>query len=1023
MQAKTGYALDQSSIVFEKNIHLYETDGFVDQEIAHNAFFSVQHMSVAKMEAPYDTDCYDYPRIHLKNRKECLYACVNRLTIRSLNKIPFSAVVSRADRVYDLITISLNDLQINRTMAFIADELQEKCEKVCSQDDCRSAGDILDHIGYYNEGSYGNFIGTKLMYVLSKKPDITVAYSAAIELVQVIVMVLNSISFWLAICVFDALQHPFRLFDCFFHNGREIFTWLRKLRNSLVIVLVVAACSMQIHQSASSYMKYRTKTDVSITYNNERAVPTVSVCSLMETFAMMCMASYNDKAICRRLLPLDKNVSDIFSIWRSYDARNLDYNLETSHNIVTSTRTDFVIWRGFCRTVVPQKDHVLIKDPTLSSLLNIFPKIDLHMGQSTFRIVGIIIHDSKVLPHTLEMSSVFHTIENNTNQKILIEVSKFHRLLPPYDTNCRNYSVTGFDSRQHCISECVHAKYYRDTGKFPYNIAIHLSEANRGVMVKRNINPDLSKRYLFNECLQEKCKQVDCAETTFAKDIIIERSSEKDRYKIFIESSLEPTTSITSEPSYVWITFVTDIAGIIGFWTGIGPLSLLFSSVVMSVLQRFKAFNLNKYFHTVVYAFLTTLFVVQVQQFIVDYFKYQTSAQLLVGGSSDHNESMILSICRHEVNMSNSMYNIISYYRTNNFIYDSDKNDSCGGQMNLQKFVMFGMSCQSPVITRVQSNESCNLISRLTDSCLTKLTFGEHHTQVMHNTRLFITARHTDTFLYDEGNNMIPLLFNKSTSVIISYYSISHHGRLEYPYDTDCRRKQTQSSSHCVNTCYTTRYFDEYGSYPFDAPIDLSATNVKSIAGISQSSVSEHMKEECSRICKTDCDQTFYFIARKPEFMASNQSVMYFQEQKYKSKVVQYSAKITLLQLMYVLLNGASFWLCFSPQMVAGWIEWLFENARIFKRKHVVTPVLQVEVVDEHAQTNIDVDGPAAIHEIQTIEGISKESKWQLVKRHMTDIIISETFDQVVPREEERSEDPIGDTGISESRDAETMMH
>ena len=110
----------------------------------------------------------------------------------------------------------------------------------------------------------------------------------------------------------------------------------------------------------------------------------------------------------------------------------------------------------------------------------------------------------------------FITISSGTNV--------FSRLPPPYDTMCRNYRQSSFQSRDHCLNDCFHNHVLMTRGHVSFDQWLILeNQTEIGTKRRFSFGNDMKNVYeIESMCRTITCRHVGCQETYISTRFIRE---------------------------------------------------------------------------------------------------------------------------------------------------------------------------------------------------------------------------------------------------------------------------------------------------------------------------------------------------------------------------------------------------------------------------------------------------------------------------------------------------------------------
>lgn len=279
-----------------------------------------------------------------------------------------------------------------------------------------------------------------------------------------------------------------------------------------------------------------------------------------------------------------------------------------------------------------------------------------------------------------------------------LKIERIQLLETPYDTMCRKYESTGFESRDHRLNSCYHRHIVNKNNTYLLTIPVHADDGNEDRLTSYLSLPDGWERAyrMLSYCNDDLCGRVDCSSTHFLVTKMKEPSHDG-RRKTFIELPNEPELRIQSCPSYEWVNFVTDVAGIVSFWTGICPLTITSSHHITRILIRVKFKQIsNSVYSCAVTVVMVVAYICQIKGLIMEYFQYATSSQLQFGSQESHSLPVIAFCFTPSIqnrSIVHEMGEVYSRIQSNDVMYDS--RDLFHDDTALQTFSLFGHICHT----------------------------------------------------------------------------------------------------------------------------------------------------------------------------------------------------------------------------------------------------------------------------------------------------------------------------------------
>lgn len=165
---------------------------------------------------------------------------------------------------------------------------------------------------------------------------------------------------------------------------------------------------------------------------------------------------------------------------------------------------------------------------------------------------------------------------SSTNSYTSNHMTVEKKALPsPYETQCRNYSKTGFHGRDHCIDKCVASLVWNTFKKVSLMSLVTQPtdslQFNR-ISLKDKKNYDSFSKILTNceriECRNSNCDDLETVTSTEAESISPNRTFEW-QHRVSAKISFR----ITSRPSLPFVEFIIYVLGSISTWTGLSVIA------------------------------------------------------------------------------------------------------------------------------------------------------------------------------------------------------------------------------------------------------------------------------------------------------------------------------------------------------------------------------------------------------------------------------------------------------------------
>ena len=681
------YLTPYDSHFFHPSDHLLMTSRIRDIECEiPDAHFSYERKITIGLPAPYDTNCFNYSTRGHQTQQECQRQCMKAKGIATMNMIHPEALLSDQDFKYQsALTFAPDECDMNATMKQMLDDIWIECHDWCADPDClqeRFHFSTVQIIGR-RKGSY------EYEYALSSpdRPTVWIEAQISMQFPALLVMIVNSVSLWTAFCPMNVAVKAVR-----WCNHRRLSKRARKLIKSviktnlatkmkivssivrsLVVCLCLSMCIWQLYESANYYFQYPTVTKVLIAIDVEQKHPSITICD------------YNT------------------AVLSLYDNRNASVFVDEAAQLRAITwdpliakREVFIHSIAFCTTAkLNDKERRADSNPHNRKIFE--------LTVSGRRWVNCILHDGNVYGKYENFFSAVFLSKNN----IAITFSTFRSesLPAPYDTHCRDYHSTEFQSQHHCIESCAIEQSLKLYGTFPLFTSASFRELD--VVYDRQIN--LTRVNILNDYCKTQCPEIDCDVTDYATSqreirrsgVVYDGKNYDEiennlKSKIILESSTEPVFESTAVASMDPTTFITNFLGCIAFWTGCCPLGLLLSDCVLRSLSNDRLPIATKpLYRTGVIALLLAGFAYQVVMISKTYFTY-TTVNKLQQVTKVLESFPVIDVCHQQPDsVSSRVWHIndtLKYLETRSgILIDKNKLMQSTYNLSISHYLMFGL--------------------------------------------------------------------------------------------------------------------------------------------------------------------------------------------------------------------------------------------------------------------------------------------------------------------------------------------
>ena len=898
----------------------------------HTACLNYQRRETRLLESPYNTRCLNYRTRGLQSQLHCINDCIMRFASDRLNFIPDDVSIFHQNASNARFANENEKEKITTSLKLFS--IRKSCNQMCSRKDC-----VHHSFQPYNDCKIRN--GTYVWFahyflIVPNYPLILIETHVFNTFIDFLMMALNIISLWTAFSPIQmATDYAFiftkRINDELHDGPREKILKLiyDRMFRFTIIVSCLLCCIWQLRESADEYFKYLTVSKVAIQFEDPISIPAVTLCTHLPT------KQHNNRSFSLEFESIKNN--------RTYFI-NYDGPLEKR-----------IVNESYCITVHPEISSKKIMDPQ-NSQLNTF---GIRYLSKNGKLFICILHDAYSHMHGHYNSYEFLPLKQSHKQ-VLITYTKFtSKLLPaPYDSMCQDYRYTAFQSQHHCLETCAVTRLFQQNKSYPNILSALYEPFDMIYMYNPSARPPRHHQ-IYRVC-RMKCPALDCVSNEYSPKHRRWDDSERNltiETQLTLDSSQRPAFITKLYPAIDVVTFLSTFLGCIAFWTGIYPFTLLLSH---QVLKHRIAASLpkgsKKLYITFIVTLAATAYSYELLTMANSYFKYATSNTIVLA-SDERIEIPAIDFCfpiqaendtRTRTKSKDEMF--VHVAGSKDLIKRSDKT----AHVRIIYYVIFGMLCHS---VRVESGSLPNVyadhgsytdFNYLKGNDLIILTSANH---VVGNftlkEQMYLAMHSLSEFGHDDADNFLliqhtfrfpqDIMFEIFPDVVTEY-------RMPVPYDTSCMEQEYQtvhsnimrSSKQCFDSCYSHRFIQAHESFPSDSP-QFVRVNEKLMrtTNATDSADNEKMKQTCHLRCRNDCHQVHYSCEYDQFWQSENNKhafiVSFTVMRPQQEIVIRYSAHVSFMDLMFVILNGASFYLTFCPATLLLSKRFL----SIFKKKKI----------------------------------------------------------------------------------------
>ena len=870
-----------------------------------------QRRKTQLLPAPHDTRCVDYRNAGLQSQLHCLHDCIKRESIRTLYLVPTDVSIFHLNET-KVALISLEQMQ-NVSMTEKLSNIYNSCRVECPNPNCED-----DHFKPFNptmasrKANRNTSIASYQIFV-PVWPDILIETGAAFSFVDYMMEMLNAISLWTAFCPME--MKDLRAEKIAFLYGtiayaRQTISFSKRTVKWLVPLLCLAACFYQLQESAVQFFAYKTVSKLSIQMETEKKAPALTLCNNLR---------YRMEKVSSNL-----TLAEHFLLFS-----NAHFLIIQSENNDGKTE-HFLKNNEACNTFYPTSKPVITSNPR-----NTLYGVSL-WNSSKYEQVGyhVSLHDVNHRIHGQYDSYTYLVVAEWSY--ITVFFTAFHNqyLPPPYETKCRDYSSTKFQSQEHCIESCAIRLSLDQRGVFP----LFVSAAYDPLPVLFDHHFNLTTLLMLRQSCRSDCQNQDCQTTTFTSRTAT-ADSDGTSPRIAVSGSTELSYKSESVAATDWVTFVTNFLGCIAFWTGVCPFGVLLSQQILSFFKRPALPPLSRRCYVCIIVMLSAAaYAYQVFTMADEYFKYGTTNTIMYQSHVEQ-EPFSLTICYEFPSNRTNELTKLNISNTFSLLEVRDQLRRIEEErLTLIHYKIFGLLCHSIRVDEKRDNISNTLTParkpKFNDNAplvAIEMTSFLWEKLVQERDEVYLSMANTDDKLYNPFNNFV-LMTQVWSHCSSLEFKIIMKENMPAPYDTHCLHHvhgdRTISANDCFHSCYSSLIMQKYALFPFDSPRLLNAGNASfqfpSLGQANNITESEDEKRSCSKRCGNDCLQVNYYL-RELTLPQDTELVLFIISGPDEEIRITHSAYISFLDLLSVMLNGASFYFTFCPAtlLLSHWF-WSF---------------------------------------------------------------------------------------------------
>ena len=588
--------IDWSSQCTAKTTRLAPYSEFMTQ----HPYFTHQRRETHLLPAPHDTRCMDYQRTGMESQLHCLHDCIKHESIRTLRLLPTDVSIFHLNETtVPLISDDeMHNVRIRETLS----KIRNSCRQLCKKPNCKD-----EHFKPFNptHAYWPRNLNTSIAsfhVFVPVWPDILIETGAAFSFIDCLMKILNAVSLWTALCPMNLkdlrLEKILLMCGSFASVRRKTLSRSRRTCKWLLPLLCVTACFYQLQKSAVQYFAYKTVSRLSIRMAAKPQPPAITLCHTLLYGKV------------RRNMTLAESFSWI-------DPYLLDIKAESDDSYGITEY--FLKSRDACNTFHPTSKYVATSDPQ-----NKMYTIRLKKLKYIYFDYLVSLHEISHGIHG-KYDSFTHLSFGRAYSKasIIFKTFQSQLLTPPYETQCRDYTATQFQSQEHCIESCAIQQSLDQRGVFP----LFVSAAYDPLPVPFDHRSNISILLTLRRSCRSVCPHPDCHTITFTSRTTSAYTTGHDAHiHLSVSGSTDLSFSTESVAATDSVTFATNFLGCIAFWTGVCPFGVLLSKNIRSFLKRPALPKMSHRCYVIIIVLLSAAaYAYQVLTMTEQYFKYATT--------------------------------------------------------------------------------------------------------------------------------------------------------------------------------------------------------------------------------------------------------------------------------------------------------------------------------------------------------------------------------------------------------------
>ena len=190
-------------------------------------------------------------------------------------------------------------------------------------------------------------------------------------------------------------------------------------------------------------------------------------------------------------------------------------------------------------------------------------------------------NDAFLANQSINVTSRYPNSPIVTHTKIISQI-----LPPPFKSQCRTYSHSGYESQDECFNDCVLRKSINYTNRVLDDMLITGAFAQKKLLFRHhhpNLDNDFDK---WTQKCESLCSQTDCTRVDFFPRLSGWRTKDLSYFCVYLVVPGEPDIESIMVPAVTLIDVITFISGCVSFWFGLAFYTSLSALLPVTVITE-----------------------------------------------------------------------------------------------------------------------------------------------------------------------------------------------------------------------------------------------------------------------------------------------------------------------------------------------------------------------------------------------------------------------------------------------------